>query len=107
MKEFNAEEFQVESTSVLDVVVEAETVDIYSAYVGLDVHKETIALAIAPSGRGEPEYLGEISNRPKSVKKLLSRLNESYGGGVLQFCYEAGPCGYGLYRELIASGHEC
>ena len=107
MKEFNPEDFRVESTSVLDVVVDAESVDIYAAYVGLDVHKETIAVAIAPSGRGEPEYRGEIANRPKSVKKLLSRLNESYGGGVLQFCYEAGPCGYGLYRELIVSGHDC
>ena len=76
-------------------------------YVGLDVHKETIAVAVVRSGRGEPEYRGELSNRPQSVNKLIRRLSEEAGGEVLQFCYEAGPCGYGLYREITTSGHYC
>jgi transposase len=79
----------------------------YAAYVGLDVHKETIAVAVAEPGREEPIYRGEIANTPKKVERLIAKLSEAYDGGVLLFCYEAGPCGYGLYRQLIASGHDC
>ncbi len=79
----------------------------YAAYVGLDVHKETIAIAVAWPGRREPESLGEIGNKPKAIDKLISRLSEQADGGLLLFCYEAGPCGYGLYRQIMASGHEC
>ena len=77
----------------------------YAAYVGLDVHKETIAVAVAEPGRQEPRSEGEIANRPKSVEKLVRRLSERFGGGVLQFVYEAGPCGYGLYHQLAGTGH--
>ena len=45
--------------------------------------------------------------RRKKVAKLLATLGEAYGGQMLLFCYEAGPCGYVLYRQLIASGHDC
>ena len=107
MKEFNAEEFRVESTSVSDVVVGAEAVDIYSAYVGLDVHKETIAVAVALPGRDEPHYRGEIKHEPQALQRWLKRLSDEFGGAVLLFCYEAGPCGYGLYRQLSEAGHEC
>jgi transposase len=79
----------------------------HAAYVGLDVHKETIAVAVAEPGREEPIYRGEIANAPKKVEKLIAKLSEAYDGGLLLFCYEAGPCGYGLYRQLIASGHDC
>ena len=79
----------------------------YGAYIGLDVHKETIAVAVALPGRGEPVYQGEIAHEPKAVKKWLVRLQEAYGGEVLLFCYEAGPCGYGLYRQLLEAGHDC
>lgn len=74
-------------------------------YVGLDVHKNSIAVAVAREGRGEPEYLGEIAHDSKSVRKLLKRLSPN--GEVLNFCYEAGPTGYGLYRGLTGQGHEC
>lgn len=74
-------------------------------YVGLDVHKATIAVAVARAGRGEPEYRGEIANSPATLRKLLKQLSPE--GEVLNFCYEAGPCGYGLYRELMAAGHRC
>jgi len=79
----------------------------YGAFVGLDVHKDTIAVAIAMPGRDEPVYRGEVAHEPKALKKWLDRLNDEFGGAVLLFCYEAGPCGYGLYRQLLAAGHDC
>ena len=77
----------------------------YSAYVGLDVHKDTIAVAVALPGREEPVYRGEIVHRRGSLRRLMSRLSPH--GEVLSFCYEAGPCGYGVYREIVEMGHGC
>lgn len=79
----------------------------HSLYVGLDTHKDTIAVAVAKPGRQEPEYRGEIANNPKSLDKLLNKLTKETGGGILLVCYEAGPCGYGIYRQTIAMGHDC
>jgi transposase len=97
----------METASALEVVRAAEQRDKHAAYIGLIVHKETIAVAVAEPGRGEPIYRGEIANTPRKVERLIATLSETYAGGVLLFCYEAGPCGYGLYRQLIASGHDC
>ena len=77
----------------------------YSAYVGLDVHKDTIAVAVALPGRREPEYRGEVANRRGALRRLMGRLSPH--GEVLGFCYEAGPCGYGVYREVTEAGHDC
>ena len=77
----------------------------YAMYVGLDVHKKTIAVSVAYAGREKPQYWGEIPNRPEAVEKLLRRLSKD--GEVISFCYEAGPCGYGLYRQIISRGHDC
>jgi transposase len=107
MKEFNAEELQFGSVSALDSVRRAQSQGRYRAYIGLDVHKETIAVAIARAGRDAPESRGEIANRPKAVAKLVERLEREFEGEVLLFCSEAGPCGYGLYRQLLALGHDC
>lgn len=74
-------------------------------YVGLDVHAQSIAAAAAETGRGEPVYHGSIGNNRLALKKLLKRINPD--GEVLHICYEAGPCGYGLYRDLKKWGHEC
>jgi hypothetical protein len=71
----------------------------------LDVHKETIAVAVARAGRGEPEYHGEVPHTAQGIAKLLKQLSPQ--GEVLDVCYEAGPCGYGLYRDLVGRGHRC
>ena len=79
----------------------------YSAYIGLDVHKETIAVSASYNGRKDPEHLGEIPNNPESVRRLVARVNEQFADEPLLFCYEAGPCGYVLYRQLLELGHHC
>ena len=77
-----------------------------TTFVGLDVHKSTIAVGIAEAGRGgELRYWGEIAHRRDSIAKLLAKLGERKG--ELSFCYEAGPTGYGLYRQITAAGHAC
>ena len=77
----------------------------FSKHIGMDVHKETIAVAAAEGEGGAVRYLGEIPNNAEAVRRLLKRLAGE--GGRLRFCYEAGPCGYGLYRRIVAAGHAC
>ena len=75
-------------------------------YVGLDVHKDSIVVAVAAGGlRGEVREHGRIANTPAALDRLLRKL----GGDstALRFCYEAGPCGYGIQRRLSARGQEC
>src|SRR5215468_3231349 len=75
-------------------------------YVGLDVHKEGIVVAVAEGGeRGEVRDYGRIANTPPGLRRLAGKLGEE--GVRLRFCYEAGPCGYGIQRQLSAHGHEC
>jgi transposase len=107
MKEFNAEAVVIEPASALGAVLEVQAERQYPAYIGLDVHKESIAVAVARAGRAAPESRGEIANTPRAVAKLVERLNQAFDGEVLLFCYEAGPCGYGVYRQLLALGHDC
>jgi transposase len=75
-------------------------------YVGLDVHKDGVVVAVAEGGiRGEVREYGRIANTAAALDRLVRKLG---GEGVrLRFCYEAGPCGYGLQRHLSAHGHEC
>lgn len=77
----------------------------YSKYVGMDVHKETIVVAIAKAGRGEAMQYGEIDNNAEAIRKLAKK--QSGQGEQVLFCYEAGPCGYGIYRQLNELGHDC
>jgi len=77
----------------------------FSKYVGLDVHKDTIAVSIADAGRSKARHYGTIKHTTAAVSALLKKINAE--GEVLELCYEAGPCGYGLYHQLTGSGHEC
>ena len=75
-------------------------------YVGLDVHKESIAVAYAPEERGtEVVSLGAIGPRQCDIDALIRKLQSK--GAPLVFVYEAGPCGYWLYRYLTRQGLSC
>src|ERR1700679_3760246 len=75
-------------------------------YVGLDVHKDTIAVALAEAGGGKDGGEdGKIATTPAALKALAVRLSRA--GNELRFCYEAGPCGYGIQRQLTGAGHDC
>lgn len=71
----------------------------HTLYVGLDTDSKHIDVALAePLPHGEVRYWGQIANEPASVERLVKRLRKD--GRELVVCYEAGPCGYGLYRQL-------
>lgn len=75
-------------------------------YVGLDVHKNSITIAIADEGRDqEVRKYGTIENKPVAIDKVLRKLVSD--GSTPHFVYEAGPCGYTLYRHLTEKGYEC
>jgi transposase len=64
------------------------------------------AVAVAEPGRlGEVRYIGEVEASPEAMRRLLTRLAARHGN--LHVCYEAGPTGYGLYRQVVALGHAC
>ncbi|MCL6522568.1 MAG: IS110 family transposase, partial [Firmicutes bacterium] len=73
-------------------------------FVGLDVSKETLAVAVAEEGREGTRYWGTIANRPEEVRKLVQKLGQPE---ELMVAYEAGPTGYGLYRQLSEMGIVC
>jgi transposase len=72
-------------------------------FIGLDVHAETIAAAVAEPD-GEVRSLGTIPNRPASIQKLLKKLGPAK---QLRVCYEAGPTGYVVYWQLTGLGVRC
>jgi hypothetical protein len=77
-----------------------------AAYIGLDVHKETLAVAIAsPERLGEVRYYGTINNQPQAVQRFFKKMSDIHGN--IMACYEAGPCGYGLYNLLTSMNIEC
>ena len=77
-----------------------------SKYIGLDVHKDRTVVAIAEGGlRGEVRDYGSVATTRSAIEGLARKLAGL--GRRLSFCYEAGPCGYGIYRWLRELGHDC
>jgi transposase len=75
-------------------------------FVGLDVSKLKISVAVAEGGRrGEVRFYGDIESSPAAVAALIRKLAKA--GTTLSFCYEAGPTGYELHRQITAAGHDC
>ena len=74
-------------------------------YLGLDVHKETIAVSIAPAHSTEVRRYGIIGGTLDAVDKLIKKLSQP--GIELRLVYEAGPCGFVLCRHLRAKGFHC
>src|SRR6202790_3350568 len=80
--------------------------DYSEAFIGIDTSKLRNAVAIADAGRGgEVRFLGEIENTSAATAKLVRKLAAKYER--LTFCYEAGPTGYGLHRQIKGLGFEC
>ena len=80
--------------------------DSTTKFIGLDVHSKTISVAIADEGReGEVRHYGTIENTFEAIDKVIKKLTAT--GVKLKFIYEAGPCGFALYRYLTGNGFKC
>ena len=74
-------------------------------FVGLDVHKSSIVIAVADTDRSEPSVVCEI---PHDIPRLVKELRKlGRGGAEIRACYEAGPTGFGLYRALLKAKIAC
>ena len=78
--------------------------EVIKFFVGLDVHKDTIAVAVAEAGRAPGRAMGTIAHHVPKLLKALAKLGDSAHVHVV---YEAGPTGYGLQRALVAKGYRC
>jgi transposase len=76
-------------------------------FIGMDVHKDTIVVAVTATGDiGTATSYGTFPNTTAALEKLVKRLRQA-GSGPAKFCYEAGPCGYGVHRTLTKLGEDC
>jgi transposase len=70
-------------------------------YIGLDVHKDSITIAIAQAGpKGEIRLFGSIANSLQAIERVLINIRKAHPGAPLEVAYEAGPCGFGIARRL-------
>ncbi|RLV60874.1 IS110 family transposase [Parashewanella curva] len=77
-------------------------------FIGLDTHKEFNEVAYCEDIRGaKPTHLGRIQNTKTAIQKLVRQLTSKYPHYAFHFIYEAGPCGYWIYRLLTSIGHSC
>jgi transposase len=74
-------------------------------FVAFDVAKKKHAVAVAEAGQSGEVLLGDVENSPLPIERTIKRLADRYDR--LHVCFEAGPTGYGLYRQVKALGHEC
>ena len=75
-------------------------------FIGMDVHKKTITIAIADEGRQkQPRVYGTIANELDALNKFCRKMVST--STQIHFVYEAGPCGYGIYRHLNKKGFDC
>ena len=74
-------------------------------FIGLDTHKEFNDVAYIEDQRGaQPIHLGRIPSTKQSIKKLVRQFESKYPNATLHFVYEAGPCGYWIYRLITSLG---
>ena len=77
-------------------------------FIGMDTHKETTEVAYSLDGRDEvSQHYGKIPTTKPALTKLARQLQSKYPNATLHFVYEAGPCGYWVYRLLTSLGHCC
>jgi len=77
-----------------------------TVFVGLDVHKASINVAVIPADSRRVTETWQIANQKRAVARLAKKL-KGYGADTIEACYEAGPCGYVLQRQLVAEGLCC
>ena len=78
----------------------------HTIFIGLDVHKDSIDVALADTGReGDVRFYGTIGGDLESLQRVVRKLHRK--DSVLRFVYEAGPCGYDIYRSLTKQGFDC
>ena len=77
-------------------------------YIGMDVHKEDNVIAVADGRRGgEVREYGKITNDLRSLKRLVERLKKAHPDAVQHYAYEAGPCGFVIYRQMVKWKLDC
>ena len=73
-------------------------------FIGMDTHKETSDISVVLDGYGQQAtHLGKIPSRKNAVEKLVRQMQTKHPRATLHFAYEAGPCGYWMYRLLVMS----
>jgi transposase len=73
-------------------------------WIGMDVHKDTVMVAVYRDLQQEPEIVQEIANDRRKLRRFFERWSQQ---GHVRSCYEASGAGYGLHREITEWSHDC